>query len=179
MAWQLRLSASRLPPCPPVADAWCPSPCGRLSRPPRWVVTPTTTTAPPWPWGSRPVGHPAFPQSSTCERDVGAPSVPLKEVVPPRPPGGGFARRPFRRAIRAAPPQVRCGGCVLPSLETGVQAIRPSPCRAGLASPDPTHLRAALAFPPCCCPPRLSPQGRVGDPEVIFLHTSPRWAGDR
>jgi hypothetical protein len=26
---------------------WTPSPCGRLSRPPRWVVTPTTTTGPP------------------------------------------------------------------------------------------------------------------------------------
>jgi len=26
---------------------WTPSPCGRLSRPPRWVVTPTTTTSPP------------------------------------------------------------------------------------------------------------------------------------
>jgi hypothetical protein len=26
---------------------WTPSPCGRLSRPPRWGVTPTTTTGPP------------------------------------------------------------------------------------------------------------------------------------
>jgi hypothetical protein len=32
---------------------WTPSPCGRLSRPPRWVVTPTTTTGPP----PRPGGH--------------------------------------------------------------------------------------------------------------------------
>src|ERR687884_37242 len=61
-------------------SACCPSPCGRLSRPPRWAVTPTTTTAPPCPWDSRPVGHPAFPRSSTCERDVGAPSVPLSGV---------------------------------------------------------------------------------------------------
>ena len=32
---------------------WTPSPCGRLSRPPRWVATPTTTTGPP----PRPDGH--------------------------------------------------------------------------------------------------------------------------
>src|ERR671933_3050868 len=83
-------------------SAWCPSPCGRLSRPPRWAVTPTTTTAPPCPWDSRPVGHPAFPRSSTCERDVGAPSVPLNGLVAHRPPGGGFARRLLRRAIRVA-----------------------------------------------------------------------------
>ena len=33
-----------------------PSPCGRLSRPPRWVVAPTTTMGTPSPWGSRPEG---------------------------------------------------------------------------------------------------------------------------
>jgi hypothetical protein len=32
---------------------WTPSPCGRLSRPPRWGVTPTATTGPP----PRPGGH--------------------------------------------------------------------------------------------------------------------------
>ena len=31
-----------------------PSPCGRLSRPPWWDATPTTTTSTPSPWGSRP-----------------------------------------------------------------------------------------------------------------------------
>src|SRR4051794_34296151 len=70
-------------------------------------------------------------------------------------------------------------GCVLASLETGVQAIRPSPYRAGLASPGPTHLPTALAFPPCSCPPWLSPQGRVGDPEAVLLRTPPRCARDR
>ena len=33
-----------------------PSPCGRLSRPPWWVVAPTTTMGTPSPWGSRPEG---------------------------------------------------------------------------------------------------------------------------
>ena len=37
-----------------------PSPCGRLSRPPRRGVTPATTTGPLSPWDSRPVGDPAF-----------------------------------------------------------------------------------------------------------------------
>ena len=48
-------------PCSPATSSrptmprthWTPSPCGRLSRPPRWVVTPTTTTGPP----PRPVGN--------------------------------------------------------------------------------------------------------------------------
>ena len=31
----------------PLLTCWLPWPCGRLSRPPRWVATPTTTTEPP------------------------------------------------------------------------------------------------------------------------------------
>ena len=33
-----------------------PSPCRRLSRPPWWGATPTTTMSTPSPWGSRPEG---------------------------------------------------------------------------------------------------------------------------
>src|SRR6185437_13132749 len=39
---------------------WPPSPCRRLSRPPWPGVTPATTTGPPSPWGSRPLGDPTF-----------------------------------------------------------------------------------------------------------------------
>src|SRR3712207_3300745 len=91
----------------------------------------------------------------------------------------GFARRLLRRAIRMALLLMRCRGRVLASLEAAVQGIRPSPYRTGLASPSPTHLRAAPACPPGSCPPWLSPPGQVGDPEVIVLRTSPRCAGDR
>src|SRR3954465_14584313 len=34
-------------PLPPLRTCWPPWPCGRLSRPPRRVVTPATTTGPP------------------------------------------------------------------------------------------------------------------------------------
>jgi hypothetical protein len=44
--------ATSLRPTMPRAH-WTPSPCGRLSRPPRWRVTATTTTGPP----PRPGGH--------------------------------------------------------------------------------------------------------------------------
>lgn len=75
--------------------AWCPSPCARLSRPPRWVVAPTTTATPPWPWGSRPAGHPAFPQPSTYERDVGASPVPHERSFLPAHPAEGSRRGRF------------------------------------------------------------------------------------
>ena len=44
---------------PQLLTCWPPSPCGRLSRPPRRVVTPATTTGPP--------PHPtAFNRQRTC-----------------------------------------------------------------------------------------------------------------
>ncbi len=90
------------------------------------------------------------------------------------------SRAGYLDALSAWPRIRRCRGeRVLASLETGVQAIRPSPYRAGLAGRHHTRLLVAPAFPPCCCPPRLSLQGRVGDPEAIILRTSPRCARDR
>ncbi len=68
---------------------------------------------------------------------------------------------------------------VFAPLGTGVQAVRPSPYRAGLAGHRPQRLPAVPAFPPCCCPRWLSPPGRVGDPEVTLLRTPPRCTGDR
>jgi hypothetical protein len=65
------------------------------------------------------------------------------------------------------------GERVLASLETELQAIRPSPYRAGLAEQGHKRLLAISAFPPCYCPLWLSPPGEVGDPEAIFLRTSP------
>jgi hypothetical protein len=46
---QRRAGVHRRPPPVRIVPRahWTPSPCGRLSRPPRWVVTPTTTTGPP------------------------------------------------------------------------------------------------------------------------------------
>jgi hypothetical protein len=46
-------------------------------RPPRWGVTPTTTMGPLSPWGSRPVGDPAFVPVVRIERDLGVPFVSL------------------------------------------------------------------------------------------------------
>ena len=96
-----------------------------------------------------------------------------------RPPGGGFAGRPFRPAIRVALRQLCCRGRVLAAMEAEVQGVCPAPYRAGLASPSPTQLLTALASPPCSCPHWLSPPGEVGDPEALFLRASPRYTGDR
>ena len=48
-AWPRRADIHQRPPRPASCceSRWTPSPCGRLSRPPRQVVTPATTTGPP------------------------------------------------------------------------------------------------------------------------------------
>src|SRR4051812_14547057 len=50
-----------------------PSPCVRLSRTPWWGVTPTTTMGTPSPWGSPPLGDPAFRAGMTFRTVAGAP----------------------------------------------------------------------------------------------------------
>ena len=58
-------------------------------------------------------------------------------------------------------------------LETEVQAIKPSPYRAGLAEPALQRFQTVAALPTCCFPPRLSLRGRSVDPGTFseFLPT--------
>ena len=65
---------------------WTPSPCGRLSRPPWWGVTPTTTTGPP----PRPDGN-----SGRCA----CPNPPRARRAPP----GRFPRSLTGRSAGSAP----------------------------------------------------------------------------
>ena len=58
------------------------------------------------------------------------------------------------------------GGCREHHLATGVQAIQPSPYRAGLAEPTLQRFGAVAALPTCCCPSWLSPQGRSVGPKI-------------
>jgi hypothetical protein len=69
------------------------------------------------------------------------------------------------------------GGCAVPPLEIGVQAIQLSPYRAGLAGHYPTRLPMAPASPTCSCPLWLSPSGKSDDPEAS-LRTSPDYVRD-
>ena len=51
-------------------------------------------------------------------------------------------------------------------LGTGVQAIKPSPYRAGLAEPALQRFGTVAALPTCYCPLRLSPPGGLVDPRI-------------
>jgi hypothetical protein len=121
-----RRFALRIPPgIRESSAAWPPSPCGRLSRPPRRGVTPATTTGPVSPWDSRPVGDPAFvpvirasatqaPYSSPWMPSLGI--APALEVRPHPTPCGRSAGHRFRASFR--------WGQGLPRLEIRVQAIQ-------------------------------------------------------
>src|SRR3954464_11962430 len=89
--------------------------------------------------------------------------------------------QPIRRRRRELPQisqALTCShGCELPSLETGIQAIQLLPYRAGLARRQVWHVRSSHAFQPCCSPIRLSPSGKVDDPEAP-LSASPACSRD-
>src|SRR4051794_21755430 len=53
------------------------------------------------------------------------------------------------------------------TLRSEVQAIQPY--RAGLVGPPVWRVRQRPAFPPCCCPLRLSPSGQTDDLKAFLL----------
>ncbi len=59
------LSALRLPHGGCGLTTCAPSPCGRPSRPPWWIVTSTTTMGTPFPWRSPSLGNPVFRHDET------------------------------------------------------------------------------------------------------------------
>jgi hypothetical protein len=84
-------------PSPVHRSSTChPSPCNGFSP------SPTTTMA-PYPWGSRPVGHPAFRWCCTCKRDVGAPFIPLNVLAAHRPSCEEYAPRNLDGTLMMAP----------------------------------------------------------------------------
>ena len=59
------------------------------------------------------------------------------------------------------------GGWQEHQLGTGVQAIKLSPYRAGLAEPVLQRFGTVAALPTCCCPPRLSLRGGSVGPRTF------------
>ena len=77
--------ALRIPPAPESFTAWPPSPCGRLSRPPRRGVTPATATGPVSPGDSHPAGDPAFVpvlRASATQAPRSSPWMPSLGIAP-------------------------------------------------------------------------------------------------
>jgi hypothetical protein len=88
-------------------------------------------------------------------------------------PGGGGGPRNLNGPPLVAPRSRRCsGGCAVPPLGIGVQAIQLSPYHAGLAGRHLWRLPVAPASRACCCPLRLSPLGEPDGPETS-LRVSP------
>src|SRR3954453_17547485 len=77
------------------------------------------------------------------------------------PPGGSLPRS-FGETSYPEGPRNRRGaeGWAYAPLGTGVQVIRLSPCRAGLAGRRRTRLRTPPASTACSCPLWLSPPGK-------------------
>jgi hypothetical protein len=119
------------------------------------------------------VGDPAFPQRWTCRARRRC-RVRLLE--------SGHSQPPSTRKVQATPSQspYRAGpgirraarGWLLTSLEAAVQAMRLSPCRAGLAQHGPTRLPTACASAACWCPLGLSPSGKPLTQRSVLPHPS-------
>jgi hypothetical protein len=100
-------------------------------------------------------------------------SSPSMDSLPIAPPVGG-GRPQTRTVCPQGTLRLRCGSseCAVAPLEIGIQAMQPSPYRAGLAGRHLQHLPVAPAFLACCFPLRLSPSGKPDGPETS-LRVSP------
>ncbi len=112
------------------------------------VVTPATTTRPPSPWGSHPVGDPTFVAVIRIEHDLGASLISLNALIGHR----SWSRRlpqyfssPWQDRHRrrvSFPVDVK-----FHLLEIGIQAIKPSPSHAGLPDAPPLSPGHSHRFP--------------------------------
>jgi len=159
-----------------------PSPCGRLSRP-------RTTTGTPSPWGSPPVGDPAFRARTTSRTVAGALFVTLRLARPTQSPGAcreGKSKIRSHRVRRSRSltimgtigRQPSCPTCLIAVWSLGFMQF---------SFHHAVRVSTGLPFgwfpsiPPsrtCCFPLELSPSGGFDDPEVS-RSTSPECLGDR
>ena len=145
---------SRLPCSLPFRSTCPPSPGDGL--PPS-----RTTTGAPSPWGSRPTGDPVSSTWPTSQHELGAPFIPLSPCMVAAPPSGRLPRSCGETAYPGSPRNRRgTEGWADAPLGTGVQAIRPSPYRAGLAGRRRTRLRTFPASTAGSGPLWLSPPGK-------------------
>src|SRR6266545_4918576 len=150
------IPASVLPAC------WPPWPCGRLSRPPWWVVTPTTTPGPP-PHLAAMGWQRACPSTGPAARRCGRPRVaptfftkPLVQVGGQLYPGSFATPTPQTFSV-ASPPANTSGFGVDPTIAGRGHALRTGPYPPGWSRLDsygasPTgslafHLLVLLAEP--------------------------------
>src|SRR3954451_6635078 len=158
-----------MPPTVDIVITCAPSPCDRLSRPPRQVVAPETTTGTPSPWGSRPVGDPAVRPRRTCRARRRPPTHLLdrprwaalraREVARSHGSCPGMTRRRFQAPFR----RVRTLTSGDWAASNPALAISRGPCGTPPQTPGTT-----TAFPACSCPLPLSLPGQPGDPRTSF-----------
>src|SRR3954471_50313 len=88
----------------------------------------------------------------------------MKSFFSAPPVGGGRSRKTNDPPLGALRCRRRSSECEIPPLGIGIQAIRLSPYRAGLAGRHLQRLPVSPAFLACSFPLRLSPSGQPDDP---------------
>src|SRR5947209_1987063 len=91
-------------------------------------------------------------------------------IAPPV--GGGRSRKTDDPPLGALRCRRRSSECEIPPLGIGIQAMRLSPYRAGLAGRHLQRLPVTPAFLACSFPLRLSPSGKPDGPGT-FLRVPP------
>ncbi len=140
-----------------------PLPCAWLSHAPSPVVTPATTMAAPSPWPSRAVGDPVVRRHHTSEADVGAPLIPLLDLIGQCPSREGASSSQFMAMHRLATVVRRFFRQVF-TLTTGDwdssnQAFTMSAGSNTTCGTASSHSCALL--PACSCPVDLSIAGKL------------------
>jgi hypothetical protein len=161
--WALSVVCARQPSRSACPGTCRPSPCARLSRAPWPVVTPPTTMAAPSPWPSQAVGDPVVRRHPTAEAELGAPLIPLLDLIGQclsprrcvsirfllRHGGAAVIRRFFCRVLT-----LTTGDWGSSSLAFTMSAGSNATCRTA-----PSGRRALL--PACSCPVGLSASGKL------------------
>src|SRR5262249_24973635 len=153
-------------PLPPAIRPTClPSP----GRPARWTAFPPSDYyGDSVPVGLVPGRESRVPRAVDVQGGLGASFVPLAPLQAGLLPGSVFTPEPRDPGHSGGSPgfQPLYPGRDLYRVGTEVQAMQPSPCRPGLAKHAPQRFWNISAFLTCCCPLRVSPSGRSGDPKV-------------
>jgi hypothetical protein len=163
-------STASQPQAFPVCSSCHPWPCGRPSRPPRWGMTPTTTTVALSPSSfSRKEGDPMMRHDETTA--TRRPSThPLRRLHWPVPTARKVASVMGQGAHRAGQRlQTSAAGSGIPppgdwTSGSVALAIGRGSCGTSLVY----RLRPCSAFPACSCPLQLSPPGQLDDPRTLL-----------
>jgi hypothetical protein len=148
-------------------DTCLPSPCGRLSRP-------RTTTEAPLPWGSRPVGNPAFIHR---KHDLRL-RHPFRTLFAGSLPAAHRPRDPCVVNFRTGEPMASLYRCHISRGELftagywGSGSLAFAISLRSCETKSRMHLPALLASTACGCPLWLSPPGKPLTLDVFISRTS-------